>query len=171
MGLKENVIIGKLIPAATGLRDYRNIEIAPRDGFGDSLLNPADYDDDALEAELAVTEDDTSRSRASTWPAKRPTRPRTRPKTCEGPPTGRPFVVLEAARGRDLPLKKDPQRAQTSGQFSRSVSLVPNRVCARLPVLLPAPERKPEMRDKTKVAAALSTLVTLASVAGRAKGW
>jgi len=27
------------------------------------------------------------------------------------------------------------------------------------------------MRDKTKVAAALSTLVTLASVAGRAKGW
>ena len=33
-GLKENVIIGKLIPAATGLRHYRNIEIAPRDGFG-----------------------------------------------------------------------------------------------------------------------------------------
>jgi DNA-directed RNA polymerase subunit beta' len=58
MGLKENVIIGKLIPAATGLRDYRQIEIAPRDGFGDSLLNPVDYDDDALEAELAVTEDD-----------------------------------------------------------------------------------------------------------------
>ncbi len=58
MGLKENVIIGKLIPAATGLRDYRNIEIAPRDGFGESLLNPSDYDDDALEAELAVTEDD-----------------------------------------------------------------------------------------------------------------
>jgi DNA-directed RNA polymerase subunit beta' len=58
MGLKENVIIGKLIPAATGLRDYRQIEIAPRDGFGDTLLNPVDYDDDALEAELSVTEDD-----------------------------------------------------------------------------------------------------------------
>ena len=26
-GLKENVIIGKLIPAATGLRSYRNIEL------------------------------------------------------------------------------------------------------------------------------------------------
>jgi len=26
-GLKENVIIGKLIPAATGLRPYRNIEL------------------------------------------------------------------------------------------------------------------------------------------------
>ena len=28
-GLKENVIIGKLIPAATGLRHYRNIEVVP----------------------------------------------------------------------------------------------------------------------------------------------
>ena len=28
-GLKENVIIGKLIPAATGLRAYRNIELCP----------------------------------------------------------------------------------------------------------------------------------------------
>jgi DNA-directed RNA polymerase subunit beta' len=29
LGLKENVIIGKLIPAATGLKRYRNIEIKP----------------------------------------------------------------------------------------------------------------------------------------------
>ena len=29
LGLKENVIIGKLIPAATGLRKYRSLEIAP----------------------------------------------------------------------------------------------------------------------------------------------
>ena len=29
LGLKENVIIGKLIPAATGLRRYRNIDIGP----------------------------------------------------------------------------------------------------------------------------------------------
>jgi DNA-directed RNA polymerase subunit beta' len=40
-GLKENVIIGKLIPAATGLREYRNIELlsarppAEIDLFGD----------------------------------------------------------------------------------------------------------------------------------------
>ncbi len=31
LGLKENVIIGKLIPAATGLRRYRAIEIGPSD--------------------------------------------------------------------------------------------------------------------------------------------
>jgi DNA-directed RNA polymerase subunit beta' len=42
-GLKENVIIGKLIPAATGLRAYRNIELvstgipAEMDFFGDGL--------------------------------------------------------------------------------------------------------------------------------------
>jgi DNA-directed RNA polymerase subunit beta' len=29
LGLKENVIIGKLIPAATGLRRYRSIDISP----------------------------------------------------------------------------------------------------------------------------------------------
>jgi DNA-directed RNA polymerase subunit beta' len=29
LGLKENVIIGKLIPAATGLKRYRGIEIEP----------------------------------------------------------------------------------------------------------------------------------------------
>jgi DNA-directed RNA polymerase subunit beta' len=58
IGLKENVIIGKLIPAATGLREYRGIEIAPRDGYGEGLLNPVDDDYDSLSAELAVTEDD-----------------------------------------------------------------------------------------------------------------
>jgi DNA-directed RNA polymerase subunit beta' len=31
LGLKENVIIGKLIPAATGLKRYRSIEIGPSD--------------------------------------------------------------------------------------------------------------------------------------------
>jgi DNA-directed RNA polymerase subunit beta' len=42
-GLKENVIIGKLIPAATGLRSYRNIELttggmpAEMDIFGEAL--------------------------------------------------------------------------------------------------------------------------------------
>jgi DNA-directed RNA polymerase subunit beta' len=35
-GLKENVIIGKLIPAGTGLRQYRGVEIFPA-GRGDAL--------------------------------------------------------------------------------------------------------------------------------------
>ncbi len=47
-GLKENVIIGKLIPAATGLRSYRNIELttagmpAEMDFFGDVIGTRAD---------------------------------------------------------------------------------------------------------------------------------
>jgi DNA-directed RNA polymerase subunit beta' len=47
-GLKENVIIGKLIPAATGLRSYRNIELvttgipAEMDVFGDMMGRRSD---------------------------------------------------------------------------------------------------------------------------------
>ena len=32
IGLKENVIIGKLIPAGTGMRRYRNIDIVYENG-------------------------------------------------------------------------------------------------------------------------------------------
>nr|HMT06348.1 hypothetical protein [Solirubrobacterales bacterium] len=33
VGLKENVIIGKLIPAATGLKHYRSMTIEPTEPF------------------------------------------------------------------------------------------------------------------------------------------
>lgn len=32
LGLKENVIIGKLIPAGTGMTRYRNIRVTPAEG-------------------------------------------------------------------------------------------------------------------------------------------
>ena len=38
LGLKENVIIGKLIPAATGLKRYRTIEMGPSDKVPASAL-------------------------------------------------------------------------------------------------------------------------------------
>jgi DNA-directed RNA polymerase subunit beta' len=42
VGLKENVIIGKLIPAATGLKRYRTIEIGPSDKVPSSAyMRPA----------------------------------------------------------------------------------------------------------------------------------
>jgi DNA-directed RNA polymerase subunit beta' len=41
LGLKENVIIGKLIPAATGLKRYRTIEIGPVDGAVAAYTRPA----------------------------------------------------------------------------------------------------------------------------------
>ena len=37
LGLKENVIIGKLIPAGTGLDIYRDIEVKPNDVIGSSV--------------------------------------------------------------------------------------------------------------------------------------
>ena len=51
VGLKENVIIGKLIPAATGLRHYRTIEIEPVEP---PQRPDDDLDDDALAAELGL---------------------------------------------------------------------------------------------------------------------
>ena len=61
VGLKENVIIGKLIPAATGLRHYRSLEIEP--------VEPAQrpeedlLDEDELAAELGLAEDGEARQR------------------------------------------------------------------------------------------------------------
>ena len=37
-GLKENVIVGKLIPAGTGLKDYRDIYVANREAYEDSSI-------------------------------------------------------------------------------------------------------------------------------------
>src|SRR5262245_53427691 len=39
-GLKENVIIGKLIPAATGLKNYRTIEIEPAEPLPTVMMAP-----------------------------------------------------------------------------------------------------------------------------------
>ncbi len=47
-GLKENVIIGKLIPAATGLRQYRNIDVSPVRSFGADMAGFfGDLDEDS----------------------------------------------------------------------------------------------------------------------------
>jgi len=57
-GLKENVIIGKLIPAATGLKRYRRLEIEPTEPI--RRPGPEEMgllDDSDLAAELGLTED------------------------------------------------------------------------------------------------------------------
>ena len=35
IGLKENVIIGKLIPAGTGMKDYKNVSVQSTGGYRD----------------------------------------------------------------------------------------------------------------------------------------
>jgi DNA-directed RNA polymerase subunit beta' len=46
LGLKENVIIGKLIPASTGLKQYRNIEIEPRDPWTPEIIGAVVMDEE-----------------------------------------------------------------------------------------------------------------------------
>jgi DNA-directed RNA polymerase subunit beta' len=43
LGLKENVIIGKLIPAGTGMQVYRNIRVEPTDDARSSAYPAASY--------------------------------------------------------------------------------------------------------------------------------
>jgi len=55
LGLKENVIIGKLIPAATGLRRYRRVEIEPSEPIARPTPQELGLLDDAeLAAELGL---------------------------------------------------------------------------------------------------------------------
>jgi DNA-directed RNA polymerase subunit beta' len=55
-GLKENVIIGKLIPAATGLKRYRRIEIEPVEPLPRGIDEAGLLDHDELAAELGLTD-------------------------------------------------------------------------------------------------------------------
>ncbi len=57
-GLKENVIIGKLIPAATGLKRSRRIEIEPTEPLPRGLDDVGLLDGDDLAAELGLGEED-----------------------------------------------------------------------------------------------------------------
>ncbi len=44
IGLKENVIIGKLIPAGTGMRRYKNIDLVYEDEEIENLIEEKDID-------------------------------------------------------------------------------------------------------------------------------
>jgi DNA-directed RNA polymerase subunit beta' len=57
-GLKENVIIGKLIPAATGLKRYRRIEIEPAEPLPRGLDDVGLLEGDDLAAELGLDDGD-----------------------------------------------------------------------------------------------------------------
>ena len=48
IGMKENVIIGKLIPAGTGMKRYRNIKL-DSDVNNDDEIDFDDFDDDSYE--------------------------------------------------------------------------------------------------------------------------
>jgi DNA-directed RNA polymerase subunit beta' len=55
-GLKENVIIGKLIPAATGLKRYRRIEIEPSEPLPRAIDDVGLLNQDEIAAELGLAD-------------------------------------------------------------------------------------------------------------------
>jgi DNA-directed RNA polymerase subunit beta' len=55
-GLKENVIIGKLIPAATGLKRYRRIEIEPAEPLPRAIDDVGLLNQDEIAAELGLAD-------------------------------------------------------------------------------------------------------------------
>ena len=55
IGLKENVIIGKLIPAGTGMRKYRDVKLDTEVGMDDEILFD-EFDDEDGEAEDVINE-------------------------------------------------------------------------------------------------------------------
>jgi DNA-directed RNA polymerase subunit beta' len=57
-GLKENVIIGKLIPAATGLKRYRRIEIEPSEPLPRAIDEVGLLDQEEIAAELGLNSGD-----------------------------------------------------------------------------------------------------------------
>lgn len=46
IGLKENVILGKLIPAGTGLSRYRNLRVEPTEEAKAAMYQMVDYGTD-----------------------------------------------------------------------------------------------------------------------------
>ena len=75
-GLKENVIIGKLIPAATGLKRYRRIEIEPAEPLPRAIDDVGLLDQDEIAAELGLPA--ATRWAAATARSSTPTSPRWR---------------------------------------------------------------------------------------------
>ena len=68
IGLKENVIIGKLIPAGTGMKRYRNIkintEVEEYDDDDDLLLDDDDLYEDDIQDEAEETAEEAEASEA-----------------------------------------------------------------------------------------------------------
>ena len=86
-GLKENVIIGKLIPAATGLKRYRRIEIEPSEPLPRAIDDVGLLDQDEIAAELGLVRRRRA-SAAATARSSTPTSPRSRRSAPAAPTPG-----------------------------------------------------------------------------------
>jgi hypothetical protein len=68
LGLKENIIIGKLIPAGTGMPGYRDVELDAPEAEPMQFWSSDESDDD-IAAWLAAREDGASFNPEAEWGA------------------------------------------------------------------------------------------------------
>ena len=104
-GLKENVIIGKLIPAATGLKRYRRIEIEPSEPLPRAIDDVGLLDQEEIAAELGLSDGDGSA--AATARSSTPTSPRWR-RSAPAAPT--------PASSRSWPSSRCPRSRRVGGR-------------------------------------------------------
>ena len=55
IGMKENVIIGKLIPAGTGMKRYRNIQIDSEMSMAEEVIVDEEFTDDFTDEDVMAT--------------------------------------------------------------------------------------------------------------------
>ena len=58
IGMKENVIIGKLIPAGTGMKRYRNIQIDSEMSMAEEVIVDEEFTDDFTDEDVMATVED-----------------------------------------------------------------------------------------------------------------
>ena len=56
--MKENVIIGKLIPAGTGMKRYRNIQIDSQMSVEEDIVEAEEYTDEFADEDVMATVED-----------------------------------------------------------------------------------------------------------------
>ena len=117
VGLKENVIIGKLIPAATGLRHYRSLEIEP--------VEPAQRpDEDILDEEELAAELGLGGDGEQSPPTSRASAPRSPTSSRSSPRRSSPATAQRPSRTSDVAVH-GPVRHRVATCCAPSVRNVP----------------------------------------------
>jgi hypothetical protein len=124
-GLKENVIIGKLIPASTGLREYRAVEIEPKDGYAGlegvaGTTRPSPVSWPCRTTTTCPSRGSRTSTRAATGRPSTATEPRRRAgeERREGRPTGPPLVRSAPPCLRPRP-RRAAERRPSAGRCGR----------------------------------------------------
>ena len=152
-GLKENVIIGKLIPAATGLKRYRRIEIEPSEPLPRAIDDVGLLDQDEIAAELGLADGDALERRLRPGVRRRPRlaredrrrrhRPRASPRSS---PSSRSRSRTQRTRSSFRREAPDKLNRRPPSRGRRSLRGSPQRRRGRLPEQIAERDRRRQSR-------------------------